>query len=94
MYGPGPRSQEQPCCILLTVAQVEYIEQETEVQLFATQEGAPWGLARLSNTEPGSTTYTYDDAAGEGVCAYILDSGIQIDHPVRDEMPKGSCHAS
>jgi subtilisin family serine protease len=51
------------------------------VQLFATQEGAPWGLARLSNTEPGSTTYTYDDAAGEGVCAYILDSGIQIDHP-------------
>jgi subtilisin family serine protease len=60
---------------------VEYIEQQTEVSLFGTQYSAPWGLARLSNKLRGSETYTYDDAAGEGVCAYVLDSGIQIDHP-------------
>ena len=49
---------------------------------FATQEGAPWGLARLSNTSPGSTTYTYDDTAGEGSCAYVIDTGIEATHPV------------
>ena len=49
---------------------------------FATQEGAPWGLARLSNTSPGSTTYTYDESAGEGSCAYVIDTGIETTHPV------------
>ncbi|KAF4968683.1 hypothetical protein FSARC_3969 [Fusarium sarcochroum] len=60
---------------------VAYIEQDSRAKIFATQQNAPWGLARLSNKEPGSTTYTYDDAAGEGVCAYIVDTGIQADHP-------------
>jgi hypothetical protein len=44
--------------------------------MFATRTGAPWGLARLSNKEPGSSTYTYDDAPGEGTCIYVLDTGI------------------
>jgi subtilisin family serine protease len=60
---------------------VEYIEQDAIVTAYATQEGAPWGLARLSNTEPGSTTYTYDDTAGEGTCAYVVDTGIDVEHP-------------
>ncbi|KAI9149875.1 Subtilisin-like serine protease AsES [Paramyrothecium foliicola] len=60
---------------------VEYIEQDAEIQAFATQTGAPWGLARLSNVNTGSTTYTYDDTAGAGTCAYVIDTGIQINHP-------------
>ncbi|KAH7312683.1 alkaline phosphatase [Stachybotrys elegans] len=60
---------------------VEFIEQDAEVHTFATQTGAPWGLARLSNTNTGSTTYTYDDTAGAGTCAYIIDTGIQTNHP-------------
>lgn len=60
---------------------VEYVEQDAVVNAFATQEGAPWGLARLSNTAPGSTTYTYDDSAGEGSCVYIIDTGIEATHP-------------
>lgn len=47
--------------------------------MFAIQTGAPWGLARLSNKEPGSSTYTYDDAAGEGTCVYVLDTGIDTE---------------
>jgi subtilisin family serine protease len=46
----------------------------------ATQDDAPWGLARLSSQEPGGTTYTYDDSAGEGTCAYIVDTGVDIEH--------------
>ncbi|KAL6868834.1 hypothetical protein ACO1O0_000156 [Amphichorda felina] len=59
---------------------VDYIEQDAIVTIQATQEDAPWGLARISSKEPGGTTYTYDDTAGEGICAYVLDTGIDVDH--------------
>ncbi|RYP62611.1 hypothetical protein DL771_009654 [Monosporascus sp. 5C6A] len=60
---------------------VEFIEHDAIVKAFATQENATWGIARLSSSEPGSTTYTYDDSAGEGTCAYVVDTGIDVDHP-------------
>ncbi|KAK8877080.1 Cuticle-degrading protease [Apiospora arundinis] len=60
---------------------VEYIEQDAIMTIKATQRNADWGLARLSSKKAGSTTYTYDDSAGEGTCAYIVDTGIDIKHP-------------
>ncbi|KAK1659928.1 subtilase [Colletotrichum godetiae] len=60
---------------------VDFIEQDAIVTIKATQRSAPWGLARLSSTQPGSTTYSYDESAGEGTCAYIVDTGIDISHP-------------
>ncbi|KAI6779266.1 Cuticle-degrading protease-like protein [Emericellopsis cladophorae] len=60
---------------------VDYIEQDATVTITATQTNAPWGLARLSSASPGGTTYTYDESAGEGTCAYVLDTGIDVDHP-------------
>lgn len=49
--------------------------------MWATQEDADWGLARISSTSPGTSTYTYADSAGEGTCAYVVDTGIETDHP-------------
>ncbi|KAI3343416.1 subtilisin-like protease PR1K [Ustulina deusta] len=66
---------------LQNMPDVEYIEHDAIVQASATQTNADWGLARLSNTSPSSTTYTYDDSAGEGVCAYVVDTGIDVTHP-------------
>ncbi|EMR63944.1 putative subtilisin-like serine protease pr1a protein [Eutypa lata UCREL1] len=64
---------------------VAYIEQDAIVRVSATsQSNAPWGLARLSNTEPGSTTYTYDESAGEGTCAFVIDTGIDTTHPLEN----------
>ncbi|KAK7946143.1 peptidase S8/S53 domain-containing protein [Apiospora aurea] len=60
---------------------VEYIEQDAIMTIKATQRNADWGLARMSSKKAGSTTYTYDDSAGEGTCAYIVDTGIDIEHP-------------
>lgn len=60
---------------------VDYIEQDSIITIDATQEDAPWGLARISSQEPGGTTYTYDESAGAGTCAYILDTGIDVEHP-------------
>ncbi|KAK7408329.1 hypothetical protein QQX98_009531 [Neonectria punicea] len=62
---------------------VEYIEQDAVITIKATteQENAPWGLARISSNRAGGRTYTYDESAGEGTCAYIVDTGIDVDHP-------------
>ncbi|PFH60346.1 hypothetical protein XA68_11088 [Ophiocordyceps unilateralis] len=62
---------------------VDFIEQDSIVTLFSIkqQNGAPWGISRISHREKGSTTYLYDDSAGEGTCAYIIDTGIDTSHP-------------
>jgi subtilisin family serine protease len=48
----------------------------------ATQPNPPsWGLDRIDQTSlPLSASYTYN-STGTGVHAYIIDSGIQADHP-------------
>jgi subtilisin family serine protease len=63
--------------------QVEYIEQDAVYQVtsLVKQTNVTWGLARISDREPNTTTYTYDDSAGQGTCAYVVDTGIQVDHP-------------
>ncbi|KAG6038973.1 hypothetical protein E4U41_003428 [Claviceps citrina] len=60
---------------------VDFIEQDAIVSISATQTGADWGLARLSNQNAGSTTYTYDDSAGAGTCAFVIDTGVEASHP-------------
>jgi subtilisin family serine protease len=60
------------------------------VQLFRhcavqTQPNSPWGLARISKAGklPAAGPYSYryrDDAAGEGVMAYVIDTGINYQH--------------
>ncbi|KAG8405967.1 hypothetical protein J3459_019433 [Metarhizium acridum] len=51
------------------------------VNISGTQEGAGWGLSRPSNKRPGSTISTYYDSAGAGTCAFVIDTGIEADHP-------------
>ncbi|MFD8695494.1 S8 family peptidase [Kitasatospora purpeofusca] len=50
----------------------------------SVQNGAPWGLARISHRRRlglGTfTKYVHDEKAGEGVDVYVLDSGISTDH--------------
>ncbi|KAL0780397.1 hypothetical protein CaCOL14_001732 [Colletotrichum acutatum] len=56
-----------------------------EVTALITQAAAPWGLTGLSSTTPqadgsSSSPYVYDSTAGEGTYAYVLDSGVTIEH--------------
>ncbi|UNI22269.1 hypothetical protein JDV02_008171 [Purpureocillium takamizusanense] len=62
---------------------VDYIEQDSVVHAsgFVAQNNAPWGLSRISHRRPGSGQYVYDDSAGQGTCAYIVDSGLDGSHP-------------
>ncbi|WVQ83347.1 hypothetical protein IAT38_005486 [Cryptococcus sp. DSM 104549] len=49
-----------------------------------TERGAPWGLARISHREQlhlsTFTKYLYYSEGGEGVTAYVIDTGINVDH--------------
>ncbi|KAJ7292944.1 serine protease [Mycena rebaudengoi] len=70
---------------------VASIEEDGMVHAVAiiTQTDAPWGLQRVSqdgpltdtSTESLTHTYTYDDeAAGNGVDVYVVDTGVFTDH--------------
>ncbi|KAI0175472.1 subtilisin-like protein [Hypoxylon sp. FL1284] len=60
---------------------VEFIEQDAimSINAFTTQSGATWGISRLSH-KTGTSGYTYDSSAGEGTCAYVIDTGIYTEH--------------
>ncbi|MYX21050.1 S8 family peptidase, partial [Streptomyces sp. SID8380] len=48
----------------------------------ATQSNPPsWGLDRIDQKNlPLSRSYTYPDSAGQGVTAYVIDTGVRITH--------------
>ncbi|CAM5589240.1 Subtilisin family serine protease OS=Streptomyces albaduncus OX=68172 GN=FHS32_006764 PE=3 SV=1 [Streptomyces griseoloalbus] len=61
---------------------VALVEQNRAFTIQATQTNPPsWGLDRIDQTAlPLSGSYTYDDTAGQGVTAYIIDTGVRISH--------------
>lgn len=72
---------------------VEFIEKDSQVHTmgdFQTMEenevekSAPWGLARISHRDSLSfgtfNKYLYAGEGGEGVDAYTIDTGINVDH--------------
>nr|pir alkaline proteinase (EC 3.4.21.-) precursor - fungus (Fusarium sp.) (strain S-19-5) [Fusarium sp.]AAC60571.2 alkaline protease [Fusarium sp. S-19-5] len=62
---------------------VESIEQDAIISINAItqQQGATWGLTRISHRQRGSTAYAYDTTAGQGACAYVIDTGVEDTHP-------------
>jgi subtilisin family serine protease len=67
---------EQALTALRRNPRVELIEPDGVATASATQEGAVWGLDRIDQRAlPLNTTYTYP-AAGNGVAAYVIDTGI------------------
>ncbi|OLY79926.1 Subtilisin-like protease [Smittium mucronatum] len=64
--------------------EVDYIEKDQIVSVADTQSGAPWGLARISHRDPLNAItgdkYIYNPSAGQGVTAYVVDTGIYIQH--------------
>ncbi|KAG0075273.1 subtilisin-like serine protease, partial [Podila epicladia] len=62
--------------------QVAYVEQDAVMTIFGSQQSPPsWGLTRVSQRDRALTEpYLYNDAAGEGVTAYVVDTGVYVEH--------------
>ncbi|KAI0466171.1 subtilase [Xylaria cf. heliscus] len=61
---------------------VSYVEanQYVKVSALVAQANAPPGLIRLSHAQTGGDSYVFDDSAGEGITAYVVDTGIRTTH--------------
>ncbi|KAI4593460.1 serine protease [Pestalotiopsis sp. 9143b] len=68
---------------------VEYVERDQIVRTLSdpepvTEKNAPWGLARISHRASLSfgtfNKYVYAEDGGEGVDAYIIDTGTNTEH--------------
>ena len=62
---------------------ISSIEQDGVVNIsyYINQPNADWDLTRISHRYPNSnTSYTYDNTAGSGTHAYVLDTGILLSH--------------
>jgi len=91
---------------------VEYVEKDSKVYASAeTEKNAPWGLARISHRDSLNfgtfNKYLYSEDGGEGVHAYVIDTGTNYDHvdfegrakwgktiPANDEDVDGNGHGT
>ncbi|OAA63041.1 oryzin precursor [Cordyceps fumosorosea ARSEF 2679] len=63
---------------------VEYIEPVSVMStnnVVSQTRRVPWGLERISHRDNEADSYDYDQTAGAGTCAYVIDSGVDINHP-------------
>ncbi|MFI2779473.1 S8 family peptidase [Streptomyces sp. ALB3] len=61
---------------------VSKVVQNKKFHIDATQDDPPsWGLDRVDQaTTAGDGAYTYPDAAGGDVTAYVIDTGVRVTH--------------
>ncbi|KAL1915890.1 uncharacterized protein VTP21DRAFT_6278 [Calcarisporiella thermophila] len=63
---------------------VQFVEKDVVYSASWVQKNAPWGLARITQREKlaagAERQYFYDPKGGEGITAYVMDSGVNIHH--------------
>ncbi|MBT2491578.1 S8 family peptidase [Streptomyces sp. ISL-96] len=61
---------------------VAKVVQNKKFSINATQDNPPsWGIDRVDQADTaGDSKYTYPDSAGEGVTAYVIDTGVRVSH--------------
>ncbi|KAG0348757.1 hypothetical protein BG004_004224 [Podila humilis] len=67
---------------ILASEEVDYVEQDSIVTISGSQPSPPsWGLTRVSQRNLDlSQPFNFNDAAGQGITAYVIDTGVYIEH--------------
>ncbi|RCI10730.1 hypothetical protein L249_5172 [Ophiocordyceps polyrhachis-furcata BCC 54312] len=69
------------------VHRVEYVAEDSMAVTSSLVQNfdSTWGLSNISHYDewlgPEGYTYIYDDSGGQGTCTYVIDSGIESQHP-------------
>lgn len=80
LQGIAVRASKADIERLLHDPRVNYVEEDAEFQLVATQNNATWGLDRIDQRNlPLNGSYVYN-SDGSGVRAYVIDTGIRSSH--------------
>ncbi|KAJ3525680.1 hypothetical protein NM208_g11533 [Fusarium decemcellulare] len=62
------------------VVAVEPVRKVALYQNVLTQAPAPWGLGSISHRTPGWREYIYNEPAGRDMWAYLIDTGVNVNH--------------
>jgi subtilisin family serine protease len=80
LNGYAAEMTEEEALALSEDPRVQFVEEDAEVSINATQSNPPWGLDRVDQRDrPLNGTYVYN-WTGSGVRAYIIDTGIRTSH--------------
>ena len=80
LKGFSVQMTEEEALALAEDPDVAYVEEDSVMEINATQTGATWGLDRIDQRNlPLSTTYSYT-TTGSGVNVYVIDTGIRRTH--------------
>ena len=73
---------------------VAYVQQNQKFTVSDTQADPPsWGLDRIDQRDlPLDSSYTYANK-GDGVTAYVVDTGVMVDHPTFEGRATGGYDA-
>ena len=81
LKGFSVRLTSERAAALANDPRVEYVEADQVFHTLATQTPATWGLDRIDQRDlPLNNTYNYNQT-GQGVHAYIIDTGIRATPP-------------